>query len=147
MLLLGAVTALVLRWWRYRTDTGWLRTTVSTVLIPIIRNNWDRDQSQLFRIIRFFFENRLHWQFKVTVILCYIFIYVQMKHKYIIAYMYLTVGNSLSNLGTPSAGYKSLGRAQKPAFVFSRPSPQFCGIVLRLPRAHTTTWPRVGNVS
>jgi len=40
---------------------------------------------QKMRIIRFFFENRLHWQFKWkkllrTAILGYVFIYVQTKH-------------------------------------------------------------------
>jgi len=42
---------------------------------------------QNIRIIGFFFENRLHWQFEVekkilqTTILDFIFIYVQIKHE------------------------------------------------------------------
>ena len=40
---------------------------------------------QKIRIIGFFFENRLHWQFEMekilqTAVLGYIFIYVQIKH-------------------------------------------------------------------
>jgi hypothetical protein len=42
---------------------------------------------QKIRIVGFFFENRLHWQFEVgekklpqAAILGYIFIYVQIKH-------------------------------------------------------------------
>jgi hypothetical protein len=46
-----------------------------------------------------------------------------------------------------TAGSKLLGRAQKPTFVFSHPSPEFCGIVLRLPHAHTVTWARVDNLT
>jgi hypothetical protein len=63
---------------------------------------------QKIRIIGFFFENRLHWQFKVEknfykrLFLGYIFIYVQTK-QHIIPYMHLTTGNSLSNFETSSA--------------------------------------------
>jgi hypothetical protein len=55
---------------------------------------------QKIRIIGFFFDNRLHWQFKVgkkfykRLLLGYMFIYVQIIH--------LEFGNSLSNLGTQS---------------------------------------------
>ena len=52
---------------------------------------------QKIQIIEFFFENRLHWQFDVEkkktlqmALLDYVFIYVQIKHYYIIPYMYLT---------------------------------------------------------
>jgi hypothetical protein len=47
-------------------------------------------------IIEFFFENRLHWEdlsierFPQMAVLGYIFIYVQIKHYYIIPYMYIT---------------------------------------------------------
>jgi hypothetical protein len=45
---------------------------------------------QKIRIIGFFFENRLHLQLEVEKQF-YIFIYVQIKHQYIIYFMYLTV--------------------------------------------------------
>jgi hypothetical protein len=56
---------------------------------------------QKIRIIGFFFENRLHWQFEVgkkflqTIVLGYIFVLVQMKRKYTTPYMYLTVGEKI----------------------------------------------------
>jgi len=52
---------------------------------------------QKIQIIGFFFENKLQWQFDMqkkkilqTALLDYIFIYLQIKHYYIIPYMYLT---------------------------------------------------------
>jgi len=55
---------------------------------------------QKIRIIGFFSENRLHWQFEVenflqTASLGYIFIYVKIKHQYIIPYMYLRNGGKI----------------------------------------------------
>ena len=56
---------------------------------------------QKIRIIGFFYENRIHWQFEVgnkflqTTVLSYIFIHVQTKHQYIIPVTYLTVGDKL----------------------------------------------------
>ena len=53
------------------------------------------------RIIEFFFENRLHWEdlsierFPQMAALGYIFIYVQIKHYYIIPYMYITNGRNI----------------------------------------------------
>jgi hypothetical protein len=57
------------------------------------------------RIIRFFFENRLHWQFEVgekclkTAILVYIVIYVQIKHKYIIPDIYWKIRGKIDAQG------------------------------------------------
>jgi hypothetical protein len=56
---------------------------------------------QKFRIVGFFFENGLHWQLEIekkflqTAVLVYIFIYVQIKHEYIIPYMYLKSGGKI----------------------------------------------------
>jgi len=60
---------------------------------------------QKFRITGLFFQNSLlHWQLKVeikkslqTAVLGYIFIHVQIKHQYVIPYMYLTGGEILSH--------------------------------------------------
>jgi hypothetical protein len=51
--------------------------------------------------------------------------------------------------GAPNAraGSKLPGHMQKPTFVFSHLSPQFCGIILMLPHAHTMTQPRVDNLT
>ena len=78
---------------------------------------------QKIRIIGFFFENRLHWRFEVeekilqTAILLYMVINLQVKHKYIIPYIYwkisgkteatrrfstLTVGKCFAELPTQS---------------------------------------------
>ena len=52
---------------------------------------------QKIRIIGFVFENKLYWQFEVgekilqAVVLSYIFICIQIKHLYIIPYMYLII--------------------------------------------------------
>ena len=47
--------------------------------------NYSHPDMQKIRIIGFFFENRLHWQFEAEnmlqrVVLGYTFIYVQIKH-------------------------------------------------------------------
>jgi len=55
---------------------------------------------QNIRLIRFFFDNRLHRQFGVgkkfyiRPVLGYIFIRAQIKHKYTIPDMYLTIGKT-----------------------------------------------------
>jgi len=59
---------------------------------------------QKIQIIGFFFENRLHWQSEVgggggiflqTAVLGFVFIYVQMKHKYIFYYIHLRIGEKI----------------------------------------------------
>ena len=55
---------------------------------------------QKVRINGFLLENGLLWQFEVgkkflqTAVLGYIYIYIQIKHQYIISYMYLTTGGT-----------------------------------------------------
>jgi hypothetical protein len=69
---------------------------------PLIRIKWDGKPSGYAENPDnwIFFENRLHWQFEVgkkilqTSVFGYIFIYVQMKHYYVISYMYLTAGEN-----------------------------------------------------
>jgi hypothetical protein len=53
----------------------------------LVRNIWDGEPSGYaeIRIIGFFLENRLHWQFEVKIfletdVLGYMFIHIQIKH-------------------------------------------------------------------
>jgi len=59
-----------------------------------------RPNMQKIRIIGFLLENRLHWQFEVEKefykrLFRHVVIYVQIKHEYIIPYMYLTNGGKI----------------------------------------------------
>jgi len=62
-----------------------LVSTVELYLSGLIGTASHPDMQKI-RVIRFFFENRLHWQFEVgkkflqTAILGYIFIYLRIKH-------------------------------------------------------------------
>jgi hypothetical protein len=66
--------------------------TVELYLSGLIMTAYHPDMQKI-RIIGFLFENRLHWQFEVEkkiiqmAVLGYIFIYVKIKHLYVIPYM------------------------------------------------------------
>jgi hypothetical protein len=80
-------------------------------------------------IIGFFFENRLRWQFEVAkeflqaAILGYIFIYVQIKHKYITLYVYLTSGGKQLSHKQMQHNYitKMFTRRDKPIRIIGDP--------------------------
>jgi len=81
---------------------------------------------QKIRIIGFFFENMLHWQFEVgkkllkTTVLGCVFMYVK-KHYYVTPCMYLTTGGNLSNKKMlHNCGKKLLTRRAKTIRIIGR---------------------------